>query len=127
MYLNTNEAEQFFKCLLVFVFLLLKIVHILCSFFYLYVNISLIICMSRILTLSMDTYIMTISPTSSSLFHFVLFFALFRLFNGSLRCLCNQVWFSFFCDFCFCCQAQESFPPLKAYIYSSIFYGLFLS
>lgn len=44
-FLNTNEVEQSFKCLLLFVFILFKIVPILCSFFYLYANISLVIYM----------------------------------------------------------------------------------
>lgn len=55
MYLNTNEAEQSFKCLLLFVRILLKIVPILRSLFYLYGNISLVIYMLRPLTLSLDT------------------------------------------------------------------------
>lgn len=73
MYLNTNEAEQSFECLLLFVFILLNIVPILCSFFDLYANISLVIYMLRLLTLSLDTYVVIISPNNLSLFHFIFF------------------------------------------------------
>lgn len=107
------RLNNFFKCLLVFVFFLLKTVHTLCSFFYLYVNTGLIICMLRTLTLYLDIQIAILFPNSSPPFHSVSFsfcsFHLFKLKHTEAKDFCSQTCESFVA-FAFGLMLKIAFP-----------------
>lgn len=104
---------------------------ILCSFFYLYVNTSLIIYMLRILTPYLDTIDCSPFPkfiTSFSfcfLFHFVLFH-LFKLKHTEVKDVCSQICKSFVIFALDVMLRYSIFHP-KIYRHSLIFYGLSLS